>query len=78
MPFPDAGSALAKKRLESPWCRVLNGNWKFHWVAHPEKRPVDFFRTDFDDASWKTIPVPSNVELHGYGTPVYTNIVYPF
>jgi len=21
------------------------------------------------DASWKTIPVPSNIELHGYGVP---------
>ena len=78
MPFPTAEGALEKKRLESPWCQVLNGEWKFHWVDHPDKRPLDFFRTGFDDSGWKTIPVPSNVELHGYGTPIYTNITYPF
>ncbi|BCX46502.1 beta-galactosidase [Haloferula helveola] len=78
MPFPTREGALTKKRLESPWCQMLNGDWKFHWVDHPEKRPADFFRADFDDSSWKTIPVPSNVELHGYGTPIYCNHPYPF
>jgi beta-galactosidase len=78
MPFPDAQSALTKKRMESPWCQVLNGEWKFHWVPRPEERPVDFFRTDFDDSKWGTIPVPSDVEMHGHGTPIYTNATYPF
>jgi beta-galactosidase len=78
MPFPDAKSAITQTRMQSPWCLMLNGDWKFHWVNHPDRRPAEFFRTDFDDASWKTIPVPSNVELHGYGTPVYCNQPYPF
>ena len=29
-------------------------------------------------SSWKDIPVPSNWEMEGYGTPIYTNITYPF
>lgn len=78
MPFPTALEALAKSRMESPWCRLLNGEWKFHWVSEPGKRPLDFYQSDFDDSSWKTIPVPSCVELHGYGTPIYTNVTYPF
>lgn len=78
MPFPDAADALTKERLDSPWCMMLNGEWKFHWVDHPEKRPLDFHKTDFDDSAWKTIPVPSNVEIQGYGTPIYTNSAYPF
>ncbi|MCU0795161.1 MAG: DUF4981 domain-containing protein [Akkermansiaceae bacterium] len=78
MPFPTAEGAIHQKRLESPWCQMLHGEWKFHWVDHPDKRPMDFFRSDFDDSSWKTIPVPSNVEIEGYGTPIYTNINYPF
>lgn len=78
MPFPTAEGAVSKKRMESPWCQMLNGDWKFHWVEHPDKRPVDFFKPDFDSSSWKTIPVPSNVELEGYGTPIYTNATYPF
>ncbi len=78
MPFPDARGALTKPRMESPWCMVLNGTWKFHWVDHPDKRPQEFFQPSFDDSAWGTIPVPSNVELHGHGTPIYTNATYPF
>lgn len=78
MPFPDAAGAMAKSRLESPWCLVLNGEWKFSWAPDPDHRPAGFEKTTFDDSGWKTIPVPANVELHGYGTPIYTNITYPF
>jgi beta-galactosidase len=78
MPFPDAASALARSRDASPWYRSLNGDWRFHWVPSPGQRPVGFEQPDFDDTGWATIPVPANVELHGYGTPIYTNIRYPF
>ena len=78
MPFPSQEAALTKTRLESPWCQSLNGDWKFHWVNHPDKRPAEFYKPEFDSSAWKTIPVPSNVELQGYGTPIYTNITYPF
>ena len=78
MPFPDAKSALEKKRLESPWCQVLNGDWKFSWAPTPDERSVGFEQPGFDASQWKTIPVPANVELHGYGTPIYTNVTYPF
>ena len=57
---------------------MLNGQWQFNWVPSPEQRPADFYRTDYDASSWKTIPVPSCVEMLGYGTPIYTNITYPF
>lgn len=78
MPFPDARSALAKERMVSPWCLPLNGTWKFHWVPIPEQRPLGFEKPDFNDSTWGTIPVPANVELHGHGTPIYTNVIYPF
>lgn len=78
MPFPDRDSALSKKRLESPWCQMLNGNWKFHWVGTPEARPVDFYKPEFDVSGWKEIPVPSNWQLQGFGKPIYTNSEYPF
>lgn len=57
---------------------LLNGNWKFNFVLKPEDRPMDFFKVDFDDSSWKTIPVPSTWQVQGYGTPLYTNVSYPF
>lgn len=78
MVFGDRDAALTKQRMESPFCQLLNGDWKFHWVPTPDKRPADFYKTDFDSSSWKTIPVPANVEMHGYGTPHYINTHYPF
>lgn len=56
----------------------LNGNWKFHYTDKPADRPLDFFKTGFNDAAWKSIAVPSNWELQGFGIPIYTNITYPF
>ena len=78
MPYKDRTEALAANRRGSTWARSLNGQWKFHWVPRPEERPVDFYKPDFDVSAWKDIPVPSNMEVQGYGTPIYTNFTYPF
>jgi beta-galactosidase len=76
MPYANLQEALAAKRLSSSLCRSLNGNWKFNWVPSPEQRPVDFYKNSFDVSGWKEIPVPSNWEVHGYGTPFYRNLGY--
>ncbi len=78
MPFPTKEGAVSKARLESPWCQVLNGNWKFHHTGNPSGRPAGFEAPAFDDTAWKEIPVPANWQMHGYGAPLYTNHVYPF
>lgn len=54
----------------------LDGIWKFNWVENAWDRPVDYFRTDYDDKGWGTIPVPGIWELNGYGDPVYVNNCY--
>ncbi|HVZ26153.1 MAG TPA: hypothetical protein VG842_08870, partial [Sediminibacterium sp.] len=77
-PYADKRQALKNDPQASSWYQSLNGNWKFSYVDQPEKRPVDFYRPDFNDAAWKTIPVPGNWELNGFGIPIYTNIIYPF
>lgn len=56
----------------------LNGLWKFHWSPTPEGRIRDFFAANFNDADWKSLPVPANWELNGYGTPIYVSAGYPF
>ena len=56
----------------------LNGNWKFNWVKDPKKRPTTFQNIDFDDSDWKTIPVPANWEVEGFGKPIYLDERYPF
>lgn len=56
----------------------LNGDWNFNWVKDPKKRPTTFQNTAFNDSNWKTIPVPSNWEVEGYGYPIYLDERYPF
>lgn len=78
MPYADLGEALAANRHESSFCRSLNGMWKFHWVSWPQARPVDFYKPAYDVSGWDEIPVPSNWQLLGYGTPYYRNLGYTF
>jgi beta-galactosidase len=76
MPYANLKEALVAKRHASSFCRSLNGQWKFNWVPTPEQRPVDFYKSDYDVSGWKEIPVPSNWEVQGYGTPFYRNNGY--
>lgn len=92
-PFATLDQALAGDRSKSPYFMLLNGEWEFHWVGKPADRPVGFERLDFptpqppphdtnirgegESGGWTTIPVPSCVELQGYGIPIYTNVRYP-
>ncbi len=85
IPFPSIETLKADQSFDKPWLepssslyQSLNGVWKFNWVKQPSERPMDFFKTGYNVSSWKEIPVPSNWEMHGYGTPIYTNITYPF
>jgi len=76
MPYGNLQEALNAIRLQSSYCKNLNGQWKFNWVPSPEQRPVDFYKPDYDVSVWKEIPVPSNWEVQGYGTPFYRNLGY--
>jgi beta-galactosidase len=76
MPYANMAEALAADRYASSWSRSLNGPWKFNWVPRPEQRPVTFYKPEFDVSSWKEIPVPSNWQVLGYGTPYYKNNGY--
>ena len=72
------GIAVNEERVKSPWYRSLNGGWKYHYSQSPQERVAGFFKPDFDDSAWPVIPVPSNVEMEGYGIPIYKNITYPW
>lgn len=65
-------------KKDSKWYFDLNGEWKFNWVKNPKKRPTTFQNIDFNDSDWKTIPVPANWEVEGYGNPIYLDERYPF
>src|SRR5687768_10804105 len=77
VPFASVEGALRGNRESSPYWKSLNGEWRFNWVGKPADRPVEFYREDFADNTWKTIPVPSCWETKGYGIPIYSNVRYP-
>ncbi|MCD6350971.1 MAG: DUF4981 domain-containing protein, partial [Armatimonadetes bacterium] len=72
LPFPDAASAQRGNWKASPYVRLLNGKWHFHWCERPGERPRDFFRPDFDVSKWDRITVPGCWQTQGYGVPRYT------
>ena len=71
------------RRAPRAWLRSdapvlpLNGEWRFRLSATATVSE-DFARPEYDDAGWDTLPVPSSWPMHGYGSPAYTNVVYPF
>ena len=84
-PYPSLAALKKDPAFDKPWLQPksdwyhsLNGTWKFNWVKKPSERPMDFYKKDFDISGWKEIPVPSCWQMYGYGTPIYTNITYPF
>jgi len=77
-PFQDIQTALTMDREKSPWYQSLNGTWKFDFVPKSEDATTDFAQKGFDVSGWDNISVPSNWEMKGYGTPIYTNVTYPF
>jgi beta-galactosidase/beta-glucuronidase len=93
VPYADGDAALLAyagltlDRAASPFVRSLDGEWRFLRTARLADMPADFYAPGFDDASWDTIPVPSNWQMLGdeflqgrprYDIPIYTNIRYPF
>ena len=69
---------LPSKQKECKEIVSLDGQWLFHWSRNPEERPADFYREDYDVSQWNRITVPGNWQLQGFGTPIYTNMTYPF
>ncbi len=81
---PDRQTALKiqfvanSERTKSSFYRSLNGRWKYHYATNHAGRIPEFWKADFNDRNWPSIPVPSNVEMLGYGIPIYVNIQYPW
>lgn len=79
--FQNIESARKVLPENSKYWQSLDGNWKFNWVATPEQRPVDFYKTDYNVSSWDEIAVPSSWNVYGiqkdgsmkYGLPIYVN-----
>ena len=77
-PYADETTAIGLSRGASTRFKLLNGTWKFHYDPSPAEAPADFMEQGFDARGWDDLPVPSCWQLHGYGRPHYTNVIYPF
>jgi beta-galactosidase len=55
----------------------LNGEWKFKFCENVSQIIPDYQALNFSDTRFDKIEVPSNWQLQGYDTPIYTNIAYP-
>jgi beta-galactosidase len=77
-PYDSVEAAQSGDKVAGGNYACLNGEWKFNWSADPDSRPADFYTNDFDVTGWDEITVPGNWQCQGYGTPVYSNIPYPF
>lgn len=65
---PDSG----KKKVIS-----LNGVWKFRFLTDSTHEVDGYQQPNFDLSYFDDITVPSEWQIKGYGTPIYTNIAYP-
>lgn len=65
----------ALEHTPSPAIRSLNGSWQFSFFSTPHQVPEEWLLADLPDA--KAIKVPSNWQIQGYDTPIYTNVTYP-
>ncbi|MFC6022881.1 glycoside hydrolase family 2 TIM barrel-domain containing protein [Plantactinospora solaniradicis] len=72
---------------------TLNGRWRFRLVPTLADVTERFMDPEFDDGAWDSIDVPSAWQMAGlrdedgrllergqarFGTPAYTNVIYPF
>ncbi|NCB01505.1 MAG: DUF4981 domain-containing protein [Spirochaetia bacterium] len=55
----------------------LNGSWYFSYASHPKEATSQFLEIEQVE-QMETIPVPSHFSLQGYGSPQYTNTMYPW
>lgn len=77
-PFRSIDAALSEDFQSSPYCLSLNGLWDFKWSINPKHSPKQFYRLDYLINGWSKIDVPANWQMKGFGTPIYTNVKYPF
>lgn len=76
-PGPGLGFEPARSAIRSNAPALsLNGTWRFR-LRPTAAEPEPGFDADWD-RDWDEIPVPGHWQMHGHGSPAYTNVRYPF
>lgn len=55
----------------------LNGEWKFFLANNVYAIPKGYEKVGYDLGAFNFIKVPSEWQIEGYDTPIYTNYIYP-
>ena len=76
LPYHDIETALGGIYKNTSYYHSLNGDWHFKYAVNRSTLPKNFLDADY--TNWGTIPVPSNLQLEGYGHPIYVNDRYEF
>lgn len=76
--YLDRNKAILNEKKYSIAYKNLNGVWKFLFLDAPEYSPKEFYKWDYDCASWKDIVVPGNWQVQGYGKMHYSDLWYSF
>jgi beta-galactosidase len=58
--FENWASANGFDKEKSANFLSLNGEWKFKWVQDPNKRPIGFYESSFDDSNWGFFKIPAS------------------
>lgn len=77
MSYPDRATALKGDYEASPYYELLNGTWNFYYVDAYKDLPANIEKPGAA-INWKTIKVPGNWEMQGYGVAIYVNQPYDF
>jgi beta-galactosidase len=91
-PAPGAGSVPPRAVAPSSAPVLsLDGDWRFRLLPTAGSDGLTgggltgggfeeegFEQEGYDDSGWGLLPVPAHWQLHGHGSPAYTNIRYPF
>lgn len=76
--FDTKAQALNGKFEDSPYYQSLNGIWQFIYTDDYRSLPENIADLNRSSVDWKSIQVPGNWEVQGFGIPIYTNIPFEF
>ena len=71
-----AGFPYNEKGEITAFC--LDGEWDFKLVENPKLIPEGYEKVGATLNDFGKISVPSNMQIQGYGKPIYTNYIYPY
>jgi beta-galactosidase/beta-glucuronidase len=76
--YANTKQALLGNRGQSPFFKLLSGEWKFSYYESEALSPKGFEQPQFNTNEWNNITVPSCWQLLGYGVKNYLNAKYTF